>query len=239
MLADIVGKLNSMANKDNNLTFNSSTDSLEAIADVLSSIYGVSVLGFGTFTTSSTTVPADNTRAALYPSENNNYWNGCFLMPLTGNAAMQPRYIANYASATGVFTLAASNPFTSAPGLVNYVIISGSNCQVCPVDSFTNLTINDVIGNKADSDAFDPASAHSLVRLLKAVLRSVAQGYGTFTTSSATVPADTSRTEANGFFNGAKLLIRSGSLSGQQRRIVKFTQPGGIFTLDDCCPFTS
>ena len=54
---------------------------------------------------------------------------------------------------------------------------------------------------------------------------------GTLTTSSATVPADTGRTEATHFWDGCLLLITSGSLKGQVRRITTFTATTGVFTL--------
>jgi hypothetical protein len=78
-------------------------------------------LGFGTLDTSSTTVPADSTRAAAYPWENNDYFKGCLLMPITGNCRFQPRPIRAYVAATGVFTM--DEPFSQAPGIVDYVIL--------------------------------------------------------------------------------------------------------------------
>ncbi len=43
-------------------------------------------------------------------------------MPTEGNCRFQPRPIAHYVAATGVFTLA--EPFSQAPGAVDYVIIN-------------------------------------------------------------------------------------------------------------------
>lgn len=88
------------------------------------SIMGIEILGFGTLDTSSTTVPADSTRAAAYAWENNGYFEGCMLMPTEGNCRFQPRPIGTYTAATGVFGLA--HPFSQAPGLVDYVIIAGA-----------------------------------------------------------------------------------------------------------------
>lgn len=53
---------------------------------------------------------------------------------------------------------------------------------------------------------------------------------GVFTTSSATVPADTGRTEANDFWNGCYLHILAGSLKGQVKAITDFANTGGVFT---------
>lgn len=84
------------------------------------SLLGHQILGVGTLTASSATVPADNTRA-----EGDDYFRGCMLMPTEGVCAFQPRLIVDYTGATGVFTLDPSNPFTAAPGLVDYVILKG------------------------------------------------------------------------------------------------------------------
>ena len=54
---------------------------------------------------------------------------------------------------------------------------------------------------------------------------------GTLTTSSATVPADTGRPEATHFWDGCLILITSGALTGQVRRITTFTATTGVFTL--------
>ena len=80
------------------------------------------ILGFGTLDTSSATVPADSTRAAAYAWENDEYFKGTLLMPITGDCRFQPRPIGGYVAATGVFTLA--EPFSQAPGAVDYVIVN-------------------------------------------------------------------------------------------------------------------
>jgi hypothetical protein len=58
---------------------------------------------------------------------------------------------------------------------------------------------------------------------------------GTLTTSSATVPADTGRTEANDFWNGCYLHILGGALKGQVKAITDFALTGGVIT----CTLTS
>ncbi len=80
------------------------------------------ILGFGTLDTSSATVPADSARAGLYAWENDDYFKGVLLMPITGNCRFQPRPIGGYVAATGVFTLA--EPFSQVPGLVDYVLVN-------------------------------------------------------------------------------------------------------------------
>jgi len=85
------------------------------------SIMGMEILGFGTITISSATIPTDANRTGLCPWENNDYFKGCLLMPTEGNCRFQPRPIQSYVAATGVFTLA--EPFSQAPGMVDYVII--------------------------------------------------------------------------------------------------------------------
>ncbi|MBI2020071.1 hypothetical protein HYS94_01490, partial [Candidatus Daviesbacteria bacterium] len=62
---------------------------------------------------------------------------------------------------------------------------------------------------------------------------------GTFTTSSATVPADTGRTEANDYFNGDIIIPISGDVVRQARVIADFANAGGVFTLDSELPFTA
>ena len=79
-----------------------------------------SVIARGTFTTSSATVPADNTSGIQ--TKASNYYRGCVLMTMTGAVAYQPRPIGEFTTGTGVFTL--DEPFTSAPGLVAYVVMA-------------------------------------------------------------------------------------------------------------------
>jgi len=51
------------------------------------------------------------------------------------------------------------------------------------------------------------------------------------TTGSKTVPADTSRTEANDFWNGGLLVLTSGPAAGQAAQITDFANSGGVFTI--------
>lgn len=62
---------------------------------------------------------------------------------------------------------------------------------------------------------------------------------GTFDTSSATVPADSTRTEGNNYFNGCLLMTLTGAIAYQPRLVVGYTGAGGIFTVDAEHPFTA
>lgn len=84
------------------------------------SILSMEILATGTLTTSSVNFPADNTR-----TEADQYFRGCLLMPTEGACRFQPRLILYYTVLNGIFTLDPSNPFTAAPGLVDYVIVRG------------------------------------------------------------------------------------------------------------------
>ena len=75
----------------------------------------VKIIGSGTLTTSSVTVPADAGRLEV-----DNYWRGCLLVTTVGAVANQPRLIRSFSA--GVFTLDA--PFTTLPGLSAYKILA-------------------------------------------------------------------------------------------------------------------
>jgi hypothetical protein len=104
--------------------FSANVEANDLVCIFHESLLGHEILGVGTLTASSATLPADNTR-----TEGDDYWRGCMLMPTEGVCAFQPRLIVDYDGATGVFTLDPSNPFTAAPGLVDYVILKG---QISP-----------------------------------------------------------------------------------------------------------
>ena len=104
--------------------FSVNVEADDLVAVFHESILSTEVLGFGTLDTSSATAPADSARTLAYPWENNDYYKGCMLMPTEGNCRFQPRPIRNYAAATGIFIL--DEPFTQAPGLVDYVLVGAS-----------------------------------------------------------------------------------------------------------------
>jgi hypothetical protein len=187
----------------------------------------------GVLTTSSATVPADNVRRA---GDANNYWRGCTLVPLSGVCRFQPRRIVASTTATGVFTLDPNTPFTAAPGTVPYLVLSDQD-QLAPTADGTNVyTPADTLGNKADTALYIAAATASMMRYVKAILQSQVVGYGTFTTSSATVPADTGRTEANDYWKGHSIMPLTGSAALQIRPIRQYTATTDVFTLDE--PFT-
>ena len=99
------------------------------------SIMGIEVMGFGTLDTSSATVPADSLRAGVYAWENNDYFKGCLLVPTEGLCRLQARPIRTFAVAGGIFTL--DEPFSQAPGAVDYVIVSSAYPVQRLLDIFT------------------------------------------------------------------------------------------------------
>lgn len=134
------------------------------------SIMSVEILGYGTLTLSSATVPEDNLRPEV-----NGYFNGCLLMPTEGACRFQPRRIVDWAIGTGVpgtgiFTLDPNNPFTAAPGTVDYVIIGDQTEFVPAADGANNRTPSDVLGNKASTPIFAPDNVSDIIRYLKGIL---------------------------------------------------------------------
>ena len=107
------------------------------------SILPIEILGFGTLTTSSATVPADVAR-----TEANNYFRGHLLMTTEGAVRFRPTRIVEYTGAGGIFIVDPNNPFPAATGLVDYVIC-GSQAEFVPAGGGTNnRTPADVIGMK-------------------------------------------------------------------------------------------
>jgi len=119
---------------------------------------------------------------------------------------------------------------TSAPGtapegetvqITNFV--QGGALQTFTVDAFT-----------ANVEAGDMVCIFHQSLLPVEIL-----GRGTLDTSSATVPADSTRIEVDNYFNGCLLMTTEGAVRFQPRRIVDYTSVGGIFTLDPNNPFTA
>lgn len=67
---------------------------------------------------------------------------------------------------------------------------------------------------------------HSAIEAIDIIAR------GTLDTSSATVPADSTRTEGDDHFNGHLFVPTEGTYAGRATRIVEYTGAGGIFILD-------
>jgi hypothetical protein len=221
------------------------TDTADFTWDVLTSslvklvkgVLGVEVIEEGTFTTSSATVPADTAIGALYADD---YFNGSWLMAVSGSNAFQPRLIVDFATTTGIFTLDPEQPFNNAPGLVSYVVLSRNTSLVPIADGINNNTPAHVVGNKASTAIYASTNTADIIRYLKGILGSMVIGTGTFTTSSATVPADTSQGgKVSNYYNGALLVPVAGADVFQPRLIVGFTTATGVFTMDPSHPFTA
>ncbi len=129
------------------------------------SLLSTEILARGTLDTSSATVPADSSR-----SEGDDYFKGALLMTTEGAVRFQPRRIVVYTGAGGIFGLDANNPFTGAPGTVDYIIIGGQTEFVPGVDGTNNRTPADVIGGKADTALQAVAANASQMRYLKGLI---------------------------------------------------------------------
>jgi len=123
------------------------------------------IVASGLLTTSSATVPADSARA-----EANDYFNGCWLIPVMGAVAYEPRRIVDYTAAGGIFIIDTSNPFTAATGMVNYIVVADPGTQIPAADSALNFRSEDVIGNKQDTALQAATAADSLMRYIKGLL---------------------------------------------------------------------
>ena len=97
----------------------------------------------------------------------------------------------------------------------------------------------DRIGNLNDvADYTYNATDNTLVTLSKGILGSRVIAEGTFTTSSAAQPIDTSRTEADNWFNGCILMPVAGDRAFQTRLIVDYNGATDTFIIDPEHPFT-
>jgi len=163
---------------------------------------------------------------------------------------MQP--CSGYTSSTGRFThtafsvglavndevLLLHEGIAQIADLVAALVILDAFHDVPAADAVANLQMRDVIGQKGDSaDYTAGATQSSLMRLIKGLLGITVIAEGTLTTSSATVPADTGRTEGNDFFKGCVLMTLAGGVAFQPRPIRQFTSGTDVFTLDE--PFTA
>lgn len=97
----------------------------------------------------------------------------------------------------------------------------------------------DSANNSAATTLVDANDDGSLLERVEGLKDALVLVRGTFTTSSATVPADTGRTEANDYWNGCYLIPTAGAIIGEPRQIVDFANAGGVFTLDADIPFTA
>lgn len=197
------------------------------------------VLAEGVFTTSSATAPADNLLTELTGA-----FDGALIIPQSGPAENEAREIGTFVQPGGIFNLNVLTPFTAAPGLVPYKIIAGGGgssggTPVPAPDAVANLNTADVVGNKASTPVYTPDNVSDLVRIVKGILHTEVLAIGTLTTSSTTVPADNTRTEALQAFRGALFMTLAGADAFQPRRIDAFTNGTGVFTLDTGNPLTA
>lgn len=224
---DLIGKLRRIMNMDAAETFNQATDSLEALSAAIAALAGYTVIATGTLDTSSATVPADSTR-----TEGNDFFNGCLLMTV-GGTYDRPTRIVDYTGAGGIFTLDPNNPLPGVSGLVPYLVLVGQTEFVPAADGTNARTPSDTIGNPADTALYAATATASIMRYMKALLGSKIIATGTLTTSSTTVPADTSRTEGNDYFKGCTIMTLTGDAAFQPRPIQQFTSGTDVFTLDE------
>lgn len=185
------------------------------------SLLSQEILGTGTLTLSSATVPEDNLRLEV-----DNYFNGCLFMATEGACRFQPRRIVDWAvggggPGTGVFTLDPNNPLTGLPGLVDYVIIGDQTEFVPAVDGLNNRTPSDVIGGKADTALYAAAVNATLMRYVKGLITAGIAVQGAVSDAGpAITDFDTDLAEAtDDHYNGMLLMFLDGPNAGQAHTI--------------------
>lgn len=183
----------------------------------------------------STTTITDSGR-----TEGVDYWKGHLVYVLGSGADKQIRVIV---VDDGAGTLTVRPAFIASIGAtVPYVILKKFEFPVPATNGTENYNPRDVIGSKADvADYTYDVTTSSIVALVKGLLGARVIEEGTFTTGSATVPADTVLGAAygTGYFNGQILVPLTGSVAFQPRLITGFTTTTGVFTIDADHPFTA
>ncbi len=181
------------------------------------------ILGRGTLTLSSATIPEDNLRVEV-----DNYFNGCRLMPTEGACRFQPRRIVDWAvggggAGTGVFTLDPNNPLTGVPGLVDYVILGDQTEFVPAADGANNRTPSDTIGSKASTAVYAKDAVSDIIRYLKGLMDASITAWGTADAGSgAGLIRDAARAEVDDWWNGQTVLMLTGAAAFQKRPITDF-----------------
>jgi hypothetical protein len=101
--------------------------------------FGFNVIGSGTFTTASVTVPADTSR-----TEANGYWDKCWIVPTqaAGLELAQPRQIASYAKTGGVFTMQTGTTWLSAPTGTYDIWSNGTGKNVLALGTLTTSSVS-------------------------------------------------------------------------------------------------
>jgi hypothetical protein len=243
-LIDLIGKISRMMHKDASETFSQTTDSLEAISEAIAALIAAGIAVSGTVNDVGPAITDFNTDLT---EASNDHYNGMLMMFLNGVCAGQAHLVDDYVGATKNCLFAAADQWTDIPADGdNFVLLPAVGAYLAKLyaallvpgaDSLNNVLTRDVAGDKSDTALYVATATASLMRYVKALLQGRVVGYGTFTTSSATVPADTSRTEANDYWKGHGLMPLTGTCAGQERPIRQYTVTTDVFTLDE--PFTA
>jgi hypothetical protein len=232
---DLLRKFDRIMNKDVAGTFDPGTDSLEALAETMAILVAAGIAVSGTVDDVGPAITDFDTDLA---EATNDHYNQQLLMFTSGVCAGQAHFINDYTGATANCAFAATDRWTDAPGDGDaFVILPIRDSAVPTTDGTDNTTSREVQGSKADTALYVATLTASSMRYIKAILQANVVGYGTFTTSSATVPADTSRTEANDYWKGHSIMPLTGSAAGQIRPVRQYTATTDVFTLDE--PFTT
>ncbi len=234
-LIDLISKLYRMMNKDANETFSPATDSLEALAETLAVLVAAGIAVSGSVNDVGPAVTDFDTDLA---EATNDHYNQQLLMFTNGVCAGQAHFINDYTGAARNCAFATTDRWTDAPANGDdFVILPFRTSPVPTTDGTDNITSREVTGSKADAAKYLKANTYSIVAYLKGLMDAALVGHGTFTTSSATVPADTSQTVANDYYKGCTLMPVAGVVAWQPRPIRQYTSVTDVFTLDE--PFTA
>jgi hypothetical protein len=289
---DLKGQLLRMANKSAGHTYDPTTDSLEAIRDLISGVvmdvqggfyfgvvdgipganqftisglasYGAtSFVGWeafvfwddlgggaapqgehlpvtaytntGTFTTAAFTAPVDNGDYILivHPSLYASIATPVPVADVVDNILSRD-VVGNKADTANTTAGAASSLMRYVKGLLSLHPVPGA-------DAVTNTNMRDLAGNKADTANYAADATSSLMRYTKALLGTTVIATGTFTTSSATVPADVGKAAiATDYWINCSIMPLTGVCALQPRTISAFTTGTGVFTIDVSTPFTA
>lgn len=172
------------------------TETTSSLVKYIKGILGSRVIGEGEFTTSSATSPVDSAILDIYGDD---YYNGCYLMPIAGADVLQPRLIVDFvdlgAGNGNRFEVDPDHPFTAATGLVYYIIITAQGDLVTGADSTNNYTVMDMAGNKTDTVVPAPSATASLAGYTKAI---AARGMGVI---KGTVSSEVGASETTQFYS--------------------------------------
>jgi hypothetical protein len=220
-------------------TFDKATDSLEALSEAIAAnaaklTQSAGLYLVGTCTTGASTTAIASTELAGFGDK---YFSNKYYMMVIKDAGgasaapeLQIRKITDYTSSTGAFTTDA---------FANQVDV-GDELAIIH-ESLVMLGRNDA-NNVFDSSTVAANADGSVLERLEYIQSNVVLYTGTFTTSSATVPADTTLGAAkttNDYYNGCLLMPLAGDCAYQPRRIAGYAGTTGVFTLETETPFTA